>query len=118
MYVFAEMCNSLNNLLQEEVYTSTDGMINCAYVSVGTKAQELYSGRKVLFPMSRIKKKSAPTSQTSCNTSLNQQLEGQLGQIQKNCYRKLIDECKAIATEMGANQWTTIMSVQVCIEFF
>lgn len=85
-----------------------------AYVKLGPKAQGVISGfTKIMFPMSKPKEKAPPGSGSSASASLNLGLEGEIGNLQKKCYHDLINACKEIAAEIGATQWTTIMSVQV-----
>lgn len=92
-------------------------MITYAYVKLGTKSQRVSSGlMKIEFPMSKPKEKEPTTSRVTANgSSLDLGLEGQIGAMQKECYHDLIKACKDIAKAMGVTQWTTIMSVQVCM---
>lgn len=102
-------------VIQEEVHSSKDKMITYAYVKLGPKAQGVSSGfMKIEFPMSKLKEKEQTTSRAN-GSSLDLGLEGQIGALQKECYHDLIKACKEIAKNMGVTQWTTIMSVQVCI---
>jgi len=67
---------------------------------------------KITFPLSKRKEKVSAAPSNSTSTSINLGLEGEIGALQKRCYHELINKCKEIAAEVGANQWTTIMSVQ------
>ncbi|ODM99475.1 Bloom syndrome protein, partial [Orchesella cincta] len=94
----------------EEIIQSRDKMMTYAYIKLGPKAEKVLSGfTKVQFPVSKPKEK-APTN--AAEKSLNLELEGTIGALQKACYRDLIIMCKEIAAGMGVTQWTTIMSAQ------
>jgi len=85
-------------------------MISYAYLRCGSKSELILAGKKLIeFPMTPSKKTSEPVATPKVNLAL----EGVLGQLQSKCYQDLVQACKDIAASIGANQWTTIMSVQV-----
>ncbi|XP_021933104.1 Bloom syndrome protein homolog isoform X2 [Zootermopsis nevadensis] len=98
-------------LMEDLVVTRED--ITCAYIKVGSKGEDLISGRyKIMFPMrgSTSKKQDINSTRSSISTT-DSPANSELQALQERCYHELIDVCRCIAYSLGVSS-ASIMNVQ------
>lgn len=100
-------------LIEDLVVTRDD--ITCAYIKVGQKAKDLFSGHcKIMFPMRGSATKSLDVNTRASSSTKSSSDIPEIRALQERCYHELIDVCRCIADSLGVNS-SSIMNVQALI---
>ncbi|XP_023724702.1 Bloom syndrome protein homolog isoform X2 [Cryptotermes secundus] len=103
---------TIEEFLMEDLVVTKDD-ITCAYIKVGTKGEDLISGRyKIMFPMRGSTSKKLDINSTRNSISATGSRDNsELLALQEKCYHELIDVCRCIAYSLGVSS-SSIMNVQ------
>lgn len=126
----------MQHYLDEELFINKDE-VAVAYLRIGPKAQELFSGNakvilnfviflprdvltyfclKVKFAIQK-KESGKALEQQSTATSSTTERDDEWEELEQECYVELVACCRQIASDTGVN-YTSIMNQQVCLLYF